>query len=106
MLCGAFGPASSSLGNDQRRVAQEAAGNLHELSIPPPLIARSFVAEMRAAAERLLPAQLRAVVRLIEQPFLQPIYDLESTAMAFGRAALIGDAAFVVRPHVGAGIVK
>ncbi len=61
---------------------------------------------MREAAERLLPEQFRAVVRRIEQPFLQPIYDLESTGIAFGRAALIGDAAFVVRPHVGAGIVK
>jgi 2-polyprenyl-6-methoxyphenol hydroxylase-like FAD-dependent oxidoreductase len=26
--------------------------------------------------------------------------------MAFGRVALMGDAAFVVRPHVGAGILK
>jgi 2-polyprenyl-6-methoxyphenol hydroxylase-like FAD-dependent oxidoreductase len=76
------------------------------MSFPPPLIARSVVAEMRAAAERLLPPQFNAVVRLIEQPFLQPIYDLESPRLAFGRAALIGDAAFVVRPHVGAGIAK
>jgi 2-polyprenyl-6-methoxyphenol hydroxylase-like FAD-dependent oxidoreductase len=88
------------------RLLTDETGHLHELSIPPPLIARSVVAEMRAAAERLLPPQFRAVTRLIEQPFLQPIYDLESAAMAFGRAALIGDAAFVVRPHVGAGIVK
>ena len=26
--------------------------------------------------------------------------------MAFGRVALVGDAAFVVRPHVGGGVVK
>jgi 2-polyprenyl-6-methoxyphenol hydroxylase-like FAD-dependent oxidoreductase len=61
---------------------------------------------MRAAAERILPPQLRAALRLVGQPFLQPIYDLESPRLAFGRAALIGDATFVVRPHVGAGIVK
>jgi 2-polyprenyl-6-methoxyphenol hydroxylase-like FAD-dependent oxidoreductase len=88
------------------RLLTDESGHVHELSIPPPLVARNIVAEMRAAAERLLPPQFRAVVRCIEQPFLQPIYDLESEAMAFGRAALIGDAAFVVRPHVGAGIVK
>jgi 2-polyprenyl-6-methoxyphenol hydroxylase-like FAD-dependent oxidoreductase len=88
------------------RLLTDESGHTHELSIPPPLVARSVVAEMRAVAERLLPAQFRAVVRRIEQPFLQPIYDLESEAIAFGRAALIGDAAFVVRPHVGAGIVK
>jgi 2-polyprenyl-6-methoxyphenol hydroxylase-like FAD-dependent oxidoreductase len=61
---------------------------------------------MRAAADRLLPPQFRAVMRAVPQPFLQPIYDLESDAMACGRAALVGDAAFVVRPHVGGGVVK
>jgi 2-polyprenyl-6-methoxyphenol hydroxylase-like FAD-dependent oxidoreductase len=61
---------------------------------------------MRDAAERLLPPQFRAALRLVQQPFLQPIYDLESPQMAFGRVALAGDAAFVVRPHVGAGVVK
>ena len=40
------------------------------------------------------------------QPFLQPIYDLDSPRMAFGRVALLGDAAFVARPHVGMGVTK
>ncbi len=61
---------------------------------------------MRDAAEQLLAPQLRAVVRLIEEPILQPIYDLESPRLAFGRVALIGDAACVARPHVGAGVAK
>ena len=74
------------------RLLTDDAGKLHELSIPPPLIARGVVKEMRDAAERLLPAQFRAAMRLIEQPFLQPIYDLESPQMAFGRVALVGDA--------------
>jgi 2-polyprenyl-6-methoxyphenol hydroxylase-like FAD-dependent oxidoreductase len=37
---------------------------------------------------------------------LQPIYDLESPQLAFGRVAIIGDAAFVARPHVAAGVSK
>jgi len=82
------------------------AGHRHELSIPPPLIRPTVVAAMRAAARRLLPPRLGAVVERIEQPFLQPIYDLESPAMAFGRVALVGDAAFLIRPHVGGGIAK
>ena len=61
---------------------------------------------MREAAKRLLPPQLLGVIQVIDQPFLQPIYDLESRAMAFDRVALIGDAAFVIRPHVGGGIAK
>jgi 2-polyprenyl-6-methoxyphenol hydroxylase-like FAD-dependent oxidoreductase len=61
---------------------------------------------MRAAAERLLAPQFRAIVRLIDEPILQPIYDLASPRLAFGRVAIIGDAAFVARPHVAAGVSK
>ncbi len=82
------------------------SGHTHELSIPPPLIRREAIAEMHADAERLLAPQFRAVVRLLEEPLLQPIYDLASDAMAFGRVAVLGDAAFVARPHVGAGVSK
>jgi 2-polyprenyl-6-methoxyphenol hydroxylase-like FAD-dependent oxidoreductase len=88
------------------RLLTDESGHTHELSIPPPLISRRVVAEMREAAARLLPPSMCAVLDRIDQPFLQPIYDLECEKLAFGRVALMGDAAFVVRPHVGAGIVK
>jgi len=81
-------------------------GTTHTISIPPPLIRQEGIAAMRAAAERLLPPQLCAIVRLIDEPILQPIYDLESPRMTFGRVAIIGDAAFVARPHVAAGVAK
>src|SRR5207248_2808147 len=55
---------------------------------------------------RLLAPQFRAVIRMIEEPILQPIYDLETPHMVFGRVAIIGDAAFVARPHVAAGVSK
>jgi len=84
----------------------DAAGHRHKLSIPPPLIREAVVIDMRQAARRLLPAPLLGVIERLEQPFLQPIYDLESPSMACGRVALVGDAAFVVRPHVGGGIAK
>ncbi len=82
------------------------SGHRHSISIPPPLIQRAAIAEMRADAERLLGPQFRQVVKLIEEPILQPIYDLESANMAFGRVAILGDAAFVARPHVAAGVSK
>jgi 2-polyprenyl-6-methoxyphenol hydroxylase-like FAD-dependent oxidoreductase len=82
------------------------SGVTHPVSIPPPLIRRDAMAAMRAAAERLLPPQFRAIVRLIDEPILQPIYDLESPHLAFGRVAIVGDAAFVARPHVAAGVSK
>jgi 2-polyprenyl-6-methoxyphenol hydroxylase-like FAD-dependent oxidoreductase len=82
------------------------SGVTHSISIPPPLIRRDATAAMRAAAERLLAPQFRAIVRLIDEPILQPIYDLESPQLAFGRVAILGDAAFVARPHVAAGVSK
>jgi 2-polyprenyl-6-methoxyphenol hydroxylase-like FAD-dependent oxidoreductase len=81
-------------------------GETHAISIPPPLIRQEPIDAMRKAAERLLAPQFIEIVRLATQPILQPIYDLETPSMAFGRVAIIGDAAFVARPHVGAGISK
>lgn len=82
------------------------AGVAHSISIPPPLIRTEPIAAMRADAERLLAPQFRAIVRLIDEPILQPIYDLESDHLAFGHVAIVGDAAFVARPHVAAGVSK
>jgi len=84
----------------------DAQGRTHDISIPPPLIRAEAVAEMKAAAERLLAPPFRDLVRLMNEPLLQPIYDLASPGMACGRVALVGDAAFVARPHVGAGVSK
>ena len=89
-----------------RHLLTDESGTTHTISIPPPLIRREAIAAMRAAAERLLAPQFRAVVRLIDEPILQPIYDVESPRLAFGRVAIIGDAAFVARPHVAAGVAK
>jgi 2-polyprenyl-6-methoxyphenol hydroxylase-like FAD-dependent oxidoreductase len=81
-------------------------GVRHSISIPPPLIRAEPIAAMRAAADRLLAPQFRDIVRLIDEPILQPIYDLESPHLAFGRVAIVGDAACVARPHVAAGVSK
>lgn len=88
------------------RLLTDESGVTHAISIPPHLIRRECLDDMRAAARRLLAPQFAEIVQLASQPLLQPIYDLESRRMAFGRIALIGDAAFVARPHVGAGVTK
>lgn len=88
------------------RYLTDAKGHTHSMSIPPPLISPKVIASMRAAAEELLPPQFREAIRVIDNPFFQPIYDFATPAMAIGRCCLIGDAAFVIRPHVGAGVVK
>jgi 2-polyprenyl-6-methoxyphenol hydroxylase-like FAD-dependent oxidoreductase len=78
----------------------------HEVSIPPPLIRPEVIARMRHDADTLLAPQFAEMVRLTQQPFFQPIYDVESPELVFGRIALAGDAAFVARPHVGMGVTK
>jgi 2-polyprenyl-6-methoxyphenol hydroxylase-like FAD-dependent oxidoreductase len=99
-----YRPAEES--TELRRLLTDDSGVTHSISIPPPLIRRQAIAEMRAAAERLVAPQFRAIARLMDEPVLQPIYDLETSRMAFGRVAIIGDAAFVARPHVAAGVSK
>jgi 2-polyprenyl-6-methoxyphenol hydroxylase-like FAD-dependent oxidoreductase len=99
-----YRPASES--QELPRLLTDDTGRTHALSIPPPLIARDVVAAMRKAARKVLAPQFDQMVSLCEQPFLQPIYDLEVPRMAFGRVAILGDAAFVARPHVGAGVAK
>ncbi len=89
-----------------RRLLTDENGVTHTVSIPPPLIRWAAVEQMRADAMRLVAPQFRAVVPLMIEPILQPIYDLESRRMAFGRVAVLGDAAFVARPHVAAGVAK
>jgi 2-polyprenyl-6-methoxyphenol hydroxylase-like FAD-dependent oxidoreductase len=99
-----YRPASE--GHELSRLLTDDSGRTYTLSIPPPLIARDVVAAMRKAAADVLAPQFNAMVGLCEQPFLQPIYDLEVPRMAFGHVALLGDAAFVARPHIGAGVAK
>ncbi len=89
-----------------RRLLTDATGREHEISIPPPLIRLDVRAELKDAAERLLAPEFAEAVALSPQSFLQPIYDLESSRLAIGRVAVIGDAAFVARPHVAAGVIK
>jgi 2,6-dihydroxypyridine 3-monooxygenase len=40
------------------------------------------------------------------EPFMQTIFDLSVPKMAFGRVCILGDAAFVPRPHTAASTSK
>jgi 2-polyprenyl-6-methoxyphenol hydroxylase-like FAD-dependent oxidoreductase len=84
----------------------DASGRCHGTSIPPPLIRPQVIAAVKAAAHALVAPQIAEIFARCEQPFFQPIFDLESPRTVFGRVALLGDAAFVARPHVGAGVTK
>ena len=89
-----------------RALMTDIEGRHHPLGIAPHKVDPAHVVAMRAAAHRLLAPQFAEILDRTEQPFLQPIYDVASPRLAFGRVALMGDAAFVARPHVGMGVTK
>ena len=89
-----------------RELLTDADGEHHALGIAPNKVSWCHVAAMREAARRLLAPQFAEMLEKTAQPFLQPIFDVVSQRLAFDRVALMGDAAFVARPHVGMGVTK
>jgi len=81
-------------------------GLRHQMSLPPDAVRAEALLELRREADRLLPMAFAEVVRLARQPFIQAIYEVESSRLVFGRVVLVGDAAFLARPHVGMGVTK
>src|SRR3954469_21737186 len=83
----------------------DASGHCHGNAIAPPLIRPEIAARLKRDAHELLAPQLAAIIER-SQPFFQAIFDLESPRVAHGRVVLLGDCAFVARPHVGMGVTK
>ena len=69
----------------------DADGRYHAGGIPPS-IRKEVIARVKNEAKALLAPQI-ADIFLRSEPFFQPIFDLESTALVFGCVALAGDAA-------------
>jgi 2-polyprenyl-6-methoxyphenol hydroxylase-like FAD-dependent oxidoreductase len=84
----------------------DADGHHHLHGLPPNKVSWKHVASVRQAARERLAPQFADILEKTTQPFLQPIYDFSSERIAFDRVALMGDAAFVARPHVGMGVTK
>jgi 2-polyprenyl-6-methoxyphenol hydroxylase-like FAD-dependent oxidoreductase len=89
-----------------REMQTDAAGYFYQDGIPPQAIRPEFIAGLCRDADALLCTAWAEVVRAADQPLFQSIGDLESPRMAFGRVALLGDAAYVARPHVARGAIK
>jgi 2-polyprenyl-6-methoxyphenol hydroxylase-like FAD-dependent oxidoreductase len=81
-------------------------GHEYEFGMPPPVVRKDLIVQMRAEAESLLPPQYLDCLQHIDQPFFTPVYDFCSPQLVFGRVALVGDAASTPRPHVGFGVSK
>ena len=97
-----------------RKVAQDdlpalltdRTGGAHTFSLPPGALPDARAAMLRKDATSLLAPQFNALVQTTREPFIQAILDLAVPRMVSGRVLLLGDAAFVPRPHTAGGAAK
>ncbi|SEO20988.1 2-polyprenyl-6-methoxyphenol hydroxylase [Halogranum amylolyticum] len=92
--------------SDRRRLLTDEGGESNEFSVPPGRLRPEVSAELLAAADDRLPSVFADLVAATDDAFVQTIYDLTVPEMRFGRVCLLGDAAFVARPHTAAGTAK
>jgi len=95
-----------STGNELQLLLTDRYGKQREFSVPQGMVRDDFVQQQKSIAERILPKVFGQLVVQTNEPFIQTIYDLSVPRMAFGRACILGDAAFVLRPHTAAGLSK
>jgi 2-polyprenyl-6-methoxyphenol hydroxylase-like FAD-dependent oxidoreductase len=70
------------------------------------MLAPKVEQEMREYADNVLAPPFQKLVAATTEPFVQAILDLGVPQMMFGRVALVGDAAFISRPHTAASTSK
>jgi len=92
--------------NELERVLTDRHGEARPVSVPPGMVSPDLVQGMRNQAHDLLAPPIAEFVLRVEEPFIQAVFDIDVPQMAFGRVCLLGDAAFVARPHAAAGTAK
>jgi 2-polyprenyl-6-methoxyphenol hydroxylase-like FAD-dependent oxidoreductase len=88
------------------QILTDKSGKCHNYSISPGMLAPKVELEMRHYASTVLNPPFQKLVAATREPFVQAILDLGVNQMAFGRVALLGDAAFIPRPHTAASTAK
>jgi len=81
-------------------------GRKRRTSVPPGMVCPEHWQKQMDIARAFLPPQLRELLEATEEPFAQPIRDLAVPQMVFDRTVLVGEAAFVLRPHTAAAAAK
>lgn len=87
-------------------IMTDVGGNRLTSTVPPGAIRPDHLDDLYTTASDVLAPLLSEVVVRADDVLIQAIFDLESPRLIFGRVCLIGDAAFVARPHLAAGQAK
>jgi 2,6-dihydroxypyridine 3-monooxygenase len=93
-------------GEELRETLTDRSGLIHDYSVPQGAVEPALRSRQREVATRVLPEVFQHLFAVTAEPFIQPIYDLSVPRMVFGRVCLLGDAAFVPRPHPAASTYK
>ena len=91
--------------DELRDLCTDVGGKCHGSAIAPTLLRPELAAGVKRTARAILAPKIAELIEC-SQPFFQAIYDFEAPRMHGGAVALLGDAAFVARPHVGMGVTK
>lgn len=81
-------------------------GHRRVRALPPGAMSDAAVDALRERAATLLDARFAEAIAVTPEPFLQAIEDQAVDRMVAGRTVLLGDAAFVVRPHTAGATAK
>ncbi|MEM7727927.1 MAG: FAD-dependent monooxygenase [Pseudomonadota bacterium] len=87
-------------------IMTDKTGRARGVSLPEGLITDHWRERVYNEARALLPPGFRDLVLATDEPFAQAIRDLKVSHMVDGRVILLGDAAFVPRPHTAASTSK
>lgn len=88
------------------RVLVDRDGISRPFSIAPGRVRPEVVDSLKRDAAEALPPSLAQAVAAEGTPFVHAIFDYAPPRMVKGRVALLGDAAFVARPHTAMGVAK
>ena len=91
---------------DLPRILVDRDGRQHHVSLPFGSTPDWALRDLRDLARREVHPMLATLVAATRQPFLQTIVDIAPSRTVFGRVCLLGDAAFVVRPHTAGATAK
>ena len=82
------------------------SGETRRYSLSAGSLSQATRQELVESAASQLPTVCALLVEREPNPFVQAIFDYEAPSMVKGRIALLGDAAFIVRPHTAMGVSK
>ncbi|MDE1568626.1 FAD binding domain-containing protein [Aquabacter sediminis] len=89
-----------------RHVLVDVDGLARPFSLAPGRVPPDRIRALHTDAAEELPPSFAAAVAAEPRPFLHAIFDYAPSHMVKGRVALMGDAAFVARPHTAMGVAK